>query len=129
MKDQFVTYEIAKRLKDLGFNEPCFGWYRSGLLRCIDSGIELPFDYTSNTLINEREEAERIEGIAAPLWQQAHGWLREKHGVFISILPDFERFEVSAFRGEDVWKSTCGSYDKARVQGVELGLKMVEDPV
>ena len=28
MKEQFVTYEIALKLKELGFDKPCFGYYR-----------------------------------------------------------------------------------------------------
>lgn len=27
MEKEFVTYEIALALKELGFDEPCFGWY------------------------------------------------------------------------------------------------------
>lgn len=27
MKDQFVSYPIALKLKELGFDEPCFGYY------------------------------------------------------------------------------------------------------
>jgi len=27
MQEQFVTYEIALALKELGFNEPCLAWY------------------------------------------------------------------------------------------------------
>ena len=27
MEEIFVTYEIALELKELGFNEPCFGFY------------------------------------------------------------------------------------------------------
>ena len=27
MEEQFVTYEIALKLKELGFNEECFGYY------------------------------------------------------------------------------------------------------
>ena len=27
MKKEFVPYNVAKRLKDLGFDEKCFGYY------------------------------------------------------------------------------------------------------
>ena len=27
MKEQFVTYEIALKLKELGFDEPCIAYY------------------------------------------------------------------------------------------------------
>ena len=32
IKDQFVTYEIALAMKELGFDEPCLARYRITLL-------------------------------------------------------------------------------------------------
>ena len=29
MEEEFVIYEIALELKELGFDEPCFAWYVS----------------------------------------------------------------------------------------------------
>lgn len=55
MKEQFVTIEIAKRLRELGFNEECFTYWED--------------KYTG------------IEGI--PLWQQAIKFINDKlHNKF-----------------------------------------------
>ena len=27
LQKEFVPYEIALKFKELGFDEPCFGWY------------------------------------------------------------------------------------------------------
>ena len=32
MEKEFVTYEIALKIKDLGFNEECFRYYQNGKL-------------------------------------------------------------------------------------------------
>ena len=40
MEKEFVTYEIALELKQLGFDEPCFGYYVDGELRGINLGME-----------------------------------------------------------------------------------------
>lgn len=76
MKKQFVTYEIAIKLEELGFNEKCLGSY------CVtpkfDAGdFELGVSYS----------------LKAPLWQQAIDWLREEHKLHVSVLP-FRNVEV-----------------------------------
>jgi hypothetical protein len=70
MKDQFVTYEIAARLKELGFNEPCFGAFDGQHLisgnNVYPTVRQKTFGYTNDgTYVS----------CAAPLWQQAIDWL------------------------------------------------------
>lgn len=60
MKKEFVPYLESLELKELGFDEPCFGYY--------DEGGNL---YT-----------EMIEVLKAPLYQQTFRWFREKHGLY-----------------------------------------------
>jgi hypothetical protein len=60
MKEQFVTYEIALALKELGFySEDCFGYFSS-----IDNNL---------IMLHNRWNI----GVLAPLWQQAIDWLRK----------------------------------------------------
>jgi len=59
MNKEFVPYEQALALKELGFDEPCLGYY--------DGGGNL---YT-----------EMVEVLKAPLYQQAFRWFREKHDL------------------------------------------------
>lgn len=71
MKNQFVTYEIAKRLKELGFNEPCFGYF-------THSGKYISKENIQNDFFEDSQ-------CAAPLWQQAIDWLRNKHTIDIWV--------------------------------------------
>jgi hypothetical protein len=57
MGKEFIQYEQALALKELGFNEPCFAWYGP-------TGI-----------FNDWDKTDTI----APLYQQAFRWFREKH--------------------------------------------------
>lgn len=60
LKDQFVPYELALKLKGLGFDEKCFGWFNYNQeIQYAPSvvKIDLHNDYT-----------------LAPLWQQAFDW-------------------------------------------------------
>lgn len=76
MKEQFVPYEISLKLKELGFNEECFAYYRNReLYRWIIYECQFFRDQTywlnSNCEINEN--------CGAPLWQQAFEWFRINH--------------------------------------------------
>lgn len=75
MKDQFVTYEIAKELKELGFMGNCFGRY-------FNDKNYYSYDYDMKAL-----HSGLYSICAAPLWQQAIDFIHSK-GIFISIRPE-----------------------------------------
>ena len=72
MEKEFVTYEIALALKELGFDEECFNVYD-----------ELGF-------IQDEKEMDKLNLIKlnAPLWQQVIDWFRENRDIDIVITPD-----------------------------------------
>ena len=74
MKEQFVTYEIALKLKELGFDELCFGEY------IIPENPELEI-YQDNDYNMYYDKPKSI--CLAPLWQQVIDWFREKHNMSI----------------------------------------------
>jgi hypothetical protein len=76
MKNQFVTYEIARKLKELGFKEGCFMRFddEKGEILRITSKLESP-------MYNYDDDIRAFPRYCAPLWQQTIDWLREKHGI------------------------------------------------
>jgi len=62
MEEQFVPYELALKLKELGFDAPCLGFY-----------TEL-----ENLVIKENVKNQDCsqDKCTAPLWQQAFDWFR-----------------------------------------------------
>ena len=64
MKEQFVTYEIALKLKELGFDEECLGAY-------------IPDENNYLEIGGIFKECKSL--IKAPLWQQAIDWLNSKN--------------------------------------------------
>jgi hypothetical protein len=70
IEKEFIPYTEALALKELGFDEPCFGYY--------DEGGNL---YT-----------EMVEVLKAPLYQQAFRWFREKYNIHAEITwsPSYE---------------------------------------
>ena len=81
MNKEFIPYEQALALKELGFDEPCFKYYSTEISRPEETLFETRSGY-------EPEDSE----IPAPLRQQAFRWFREKHGV-----------EGVTQRAEDFW--------------------------
>ncbi|MCW8311457.1 hypothetical protein K7A41_09500 [Sphingobacterium sp. InxBP1] len=68
MENQFVPYELAVKLKEMGFNESCFAyWRKPDNIQLI--GVEY---LLANQIMS------RPSYIKAPLWQQAFDWFRKK---------------------------------------------------
>jgi hypothetical protein len=83
MENEFVKYEIALELKELGFDEPCLAHYNSR--ESYNLKIEM-YSYLSHDKFY----------ISAPLYQQAFRWFREKCSIQATIEPtkDQYRFEL-----------------------------------
>lgn len=79
MKHLFVSYQIAKDLKELDFNEPCLGFFNK------EKELFLSFEFSSRTTTNTLLDILNSEAVAAPLYQQVVDFLREKHDIHIWI--------------------------------------------
>jgi hypothetical protein len=82
MEKEFIPYEQALALKELGFDEPCF----------------FSYDYwnterLANTYYNYVNYNVREKSVSAPLYQQAFRWFREKY--------EFE-FHIGCYRHTSV---------------------------
>ncbi len=83
MKKEFVPYEQALALKELGFDEPCLAhWYN-----------ETPTNPEGQCLVYYKKPWDNqkiINGVIrdyyfAPTYSQAFRWFREKHNMFVEI--------------------------------------------
>ena len=68
MEKEFIPYEQALALKELGFDEPCFGYWN------IDP-------YLPNPTFNMVRPFDHEWCLPAPLKQQSFSWFREKYGL------------------------------------------------
>ena len=78
MKDDYVSFEVAKLLKEKGFNEYCLKNYWSSDKELHDWKWELSYNRNSDGNRNTKD-------CAAPTHQMAMKWLREEYGIFIEI--------------------------------------------
>jgi len=81
MNKEFVTYEIASELKELGFNEPCWGYYKDMKGEKVLLYDTMDFDGECN----------------APPHQQVFGWFEDNYSYFVDIKTDTTPNEILGF--------------------------------
>lgn len=88
MKEQFCSYEIALKLKELGFYEKCVASYYTYDIKNFSKGKydyrgKFEFDYSTEDqyIVNSNE----TYYVSAPLWQQVIDWLREEHNIHLYL--------------------------------------------
>lgn len=124
MKNEFIPYEQALALKELGFDEPCFGRY------IYDGrGKEWFLVQTQQTKSASVifEGARSVDGIsvAAPLYQQAFRWFIEKHFKMAYIYYDVEYKFCFCIGYNDKTKG-FKSYEKAELACLKKLIEIVK---
>jgi hypothetical protein len=80
MNKEFVSYEQALELKELGFDEPCLGFYNhQGQLILMTQEDENSIEVYKNSYVKLGKQ------YAVPLYQQAFRWFRDKYDLDIDI--------------------------------------------
>jgi hypothetical protein len=88
MKKEFIPYEQALALKELGFDEPCLKGYTEGNNRYYLSGLsDIPLP-NSHWMYTSDDGKGRDKTCAAPLYQQVFRWFRENYLLFSAVNVD-----------------------------------------
>ena len=101
MEREFVTYEIALALKELGFDEPCFAWF-------VSEGYGLEFISRNSHKFGKVIQSDLIkDGVVAPTFSGAFRWFREKYDLHVQIRKEnyftrskYEYFHFDISEGE-----------------------------
>lgn len=75
IREAYCSYELSKRLKEEGFNEPCHGFFYEG---------KPSFLYADGLSMSNSDWNEEI---SAPTHQMAMAWLRNEHEEHICAHP------------------------------------------
>ena len=87
MKKEFVPYAPSLRMKALGFDEPCFGWFRSTLIPSNFTEFFLETEFGMNESPSDWVNSNFLDkACRAPLYQQAFRWFREKYNAVCEII-------------------------------------------
>ena len=149
MKKQFVTYEIALKLKELGFNEECFGYY-TPMKKWMMEGTKfnserhfhgpnwansdntMRFMYVQNSfgdrdsVVKNSGFTKAVENIATPLWQQAIDWFREEHDVIIDVAKIFNGTDSYHFAINLEWEYFSGTYYEALEESILKAIELIK---
>ena len=93
MEAEFVPYELAIALKELGFDEPCLAQYKK-----YDVGeATLDIGFSKNEIIMQFHKLSKF--CSASLYQQAFRWFREKYHLrgFIGFRPNVKQFDCHIY--------------------------------
>ena len=116
MKKEFIPYEQALELKELGFNEMCLGEY--------DLSMSTP------SIVMRCAQA-HFNG--APLYQQVFRWFREKYGLYSEIFVDDNKtfgFYITSFieegRLDKPITRQFNTYDEAELGCVKQLIEIID---
>jgi hypothetical protein len=114
MEKEFVPYELALRMKQLGFNEPCFGLYAPP---------------SKTVFLHHYGLLSAKEQILAPLYQQCFRWFREKYTLIYFIGDDFGGWSYSISKNSKPQGSISAvysTYEEAELACLEKLIEIVE---
>ena len=132
----FVSFEQAKRLKKLVFNEPCFYHYdiKVNVINPIENILKINSPKTvisSNHLARTNIEfSDRY--VFAPTLSQACKWLRSK-GLFVQVCLNgirnmyYNEIFETKFNGRSTGTSELfDTYEQAQSAGIDVALGLLE---
>jgi len=113
MNKEFVPNEQALALRELGFDEPCFGYYGSHQIYFWTVKTAGHYDNDNNAL-------------PAPLYQQAFRFFREKHGFYNQIHKGYgwEGIIRNSVNGDIEWHD--GTYNSPEEAELACLIKLIE---
>jgi len=108
MNNEFIPYEQNLEIRNLGFDEPCIGFYN------IDLDV-IPID-------SEPYTTKSKDG--AILYQQAFRWFREKHGSF--LFSDYGKFPHITIIQNLMFEYTNMTYEEAELACLKKLIEIVK---
>jgi len=107
MNKEFVTYDQALALKELGFYEHCMGFYYYAVpeLRWM---LQISSDYHKIVSI-----------IDAPLKQQVFRWFREKYGWYANLSSWIHEPELGTYHEYEIYGNPNGVYGEGKYDTYE----------
>jgi hypothetical protein len=115
MNKEFIPYEIALELKELGFDEPCFAVY-------IDKTLIMEDDWLYST---NQDTFIESSNFTAPLYQQAFRWFREKYGLY-SVVDGLENRQYYKITQLNSYSKEYETYEEAELACLKKLIEIVK---
>jgi hypothetical protein len=139
MEKEFVPYGLALELKQLGFYEPCFGYYVDGELRGINLGMEElggvePYyqRFGFHTLSNHDIDNPNKIVVTAPTYSQAFRWFRDVYNLkscimFRTSMEDNKEYYDWLIKGQEVVYRHFNTYEDAELACLKKLIQIVKE--
>jgi hypothetical protein len=102
MEKEFIPYEQALELKELGFDEPCLTWWNKK---------EFVYPYWEREFGYNYESGIAKDCVLSPLYQQAFRWFREKYILDSIVQPTYStKYQYRVFNLENKSKVMVYGY-------------------
>ena len=107
MEKEFVPYQEAFKLKELGFNELC-GYY-------VDKDNE-SYIYNFESHPDEFIEWCGVNVIPTPTFSQAFRWFREKYGFLSYVdMDNYSFYRYTIYKGKGISEAPYKTYEEAEL--------------
>ena len=129
MNKEFVPYELALRLKALGFDEPCLGVFE--LIVVGDTVPKFRYNWESEEMwFNHNKNKSEYETHdwywSAPTFSQAFRWFREKYNLIAEFNWHFpSKCYATSIYPNDFYLQTK-SYEQAELACLDELIEIVE---
>lgn len=136
MDKEFVPYEQALELKELGFHEPCFAFYQKEYIEIKPIMVDDDNQYKLTgyrTCANCEIPAHYV---SAPTYSQAFRWFRDKYFIYSNIWWVDEakiwaisttKIKYSKNRKDKYWSDLpYSTYEKAELQCLKKIIEIVK---
>jgi len=128
MEKEFVTYDLALRMKQLGFDEPCLAVYRGGSLYGSGTSVNMYYSQGDWQLEKNSNYGGNIkQWVSAPTFSQAFRWFREKYQLHSYIDGAYPWFRFYINSEDDRWEGHKHlSHEEAELACLEKLIEIVE---
>jgi hypothetical protein len=132
LQKDFVPYESALRIKQLGYDEPCFAFYQIEYNEDIPVMVDDDNQYRISGFRTCKNSEIPAHYTTTPTWQSAFRWFREKYDLH-HVIHHFthkkgtdEEYLAEVGKADDIF-SECRTYEEAELACLEKLLEIVEE--
>jgi len=128
MNKEFIPYEQALELKELGFDEECYGHYNSMKeLNTAEDYKRLGVNISEMLSKKFNSVLYMKEVCSAPLYQQAFRWFREKYKIQHTIRHHAGLYEYLFDYGFNHYYGDYESYEEAELACLKKLIEIVKN--
>jgi hypothetical protein len=115
MEKEFIPYELAVALKELGFDEPCIGYATIEYKDVVHCGISFKI---------HKETDLPTKPFGVPLYQQAFRWFRDTYDLKFLIEWDYDHYNAVVLR---VLLKKFNTYEEAELECLKNLIEIVKN--